>query len=154
MSLPKGPISQRFHALYNRRAGTHWDPKEVKALEALVKQKVFATPEGMADLELVERFYAAQRKRGPDGIHRRDLLTCLNRYRGEVDKAKDWEARNKPQRPRPAKVQGQRTDATGANIAIETDPTATAEPQPISEEVQRFADQFQQKHGRPLKGFE
>lgn len=152
MSLPKGPISLRIHALYRRRPGTHWDPKEVKALKALVKQGVFATPAAMADLELVERFYAAQRARGSEGIHRRELLTFLNRYRGEVDKARDWEDRSKPRRPRAAKQASSRTDATGANIMTEVDPTTFAEPQPISEEVQRFADQFEQRTGRKLMG--
>lgn len=153
MSLPQGPISQRMHALYRRRPGTHWDPKEVKALKALVKQGVFATPAAMADLEMVERFYVAQRKRGPDGTHRRDLLTFLNRYRGEVDKARDWEEKGAA-RQRPPKQVSYRTDATGANIMTEIDPTETYVPGPVSEELQRFADQFEKRTGHKLRGHE
>jgi len=33
---------------------------------------------------------------GDDGRHRRDLLTFLNNLPGEIDRAKEWQAKQQP----------------------------------------------------------
>ncbi|MEP6602234.1 MAG: hypothetical protein ABJB49_10580 [Nitrospirota bacterium] len=77
------PLQDRLAAVFNRRKGTRWTPKEEKALQA-------ASPINEGDLSLVERYY--QSERGKDGsICRRDLPTLLNNFPGEVDRARRWE---------------------------------------------------------------
>jgi hypothetical protein len=48
-------------------------------------------------------------------------------------------------RPRPPVETASRTDATGAAIAIERDPAAESEPQPISEETARFMKHYEER---------
>lgn len=46
-----------------------------------------------ADLDLIERYYAAERRKDDKGIHRRDLQTFLNNYPSELDRAHAWKLR-------------------------------------------------------------
>jgi hypothetical protein len=103
----------------------------------------------LADLELVIRYEMAEAKK--NGYHRRDLLTFLNHYHGELDRARGWEERNRPRRPRPALVTSSRIDATGASIMIETDPVVEAEPQPISEQTRLFMELLEQRRAARRK---
>ena len=73
----------RIAALFRRRPSTEWSEKEVKQYRILYKQGAF---KNLDDLALVEKYYAAERKK-KDGYHRRDLGTFLNNFFGELDRA-------------------------------------------------------------------
>lgn len=100
MKLPTTPLARRIAALARRRPTTLWSDKEYDQFRRLYKAGCFNDLNAIA---LVERFYEAQWKRGKDGTHRRDLLTILNNWQGENDKANDW-ASNHPMKPSPRKV--------------------------------------------------
>lgn len=90
-AVPTTEAAKRIAALFRRRPTTPWDEKEIKQFKKLARIKCFET---LDDLALVERYYFAERKkrsRGQPGFDRRKLLTFLNNFTGEVDKAKDWE---------------------------------------------------------------
>ena len=74
---------QRLGNLYNRRPSTVWTAKEKRAFAAIC-------PIDENDISMVERYYAAERKKGAQGIHRRDLQTLLNNWPGEVDRARAY----------------------------------------------------------------
>jgi hypothetical protein len=74
---------QRLGNLFNRRASTKWSEKEKRAFQKLI-------PLDENDIAMVERYYVAERKKGPQGIYRRDLLTLLNNWPGEVDRARAY----------------------------------------------------------------
>jgi len=80
-NVPTTRTAQRIATLFNRRLTTPWSVPEIKAFRAL---GVIADD----DLELVERYYAFERAKGEMGIHRRDLCTFLNNWRGELDRAR------------------------------------------------------------------
>ena len=80
--IPTAPQALRIAALYRRKPTTQWSTKEIKAYKAIGK----IDPE---DLELVCQYTEAERKKGDDGRHRRDLATFLNNFTGELDRAKE-----------------------------------------------------------------
>lgn len=80
-NLPTTEVSKRIHVLFHRRPDTAWSDKEVKAYRAIGNIDLL-------DLGLVEVYYAAERAKGDDGKHRRDLLTFLNNFPGELDRAR------------------------------------------------------------------
>lgn len=63
-----------------RRPGSRWSERERSAVAALF-------PLDENDLLLIERYYAAEIAPAED-IRRRDLLTLLNHWPGEVDRAR------------------------------------------------------------------
>jgi len=74
----------RLGAIFNRRATTKWDTKEVKAYNAIGD----ITEE---DLALLERYYKVMRAKNDDDNHsRRDLFTLLNNFSGELDRARNY----------------------------------------------------------------
>ena len=72
----------RFNALFNRKPTTTWSDKEKRALANLG-----AIPED--DMKLIESHYTREIPQAED-YRRRDLLTLLNNFNGEVDRAKRW----------------------------------------------------------------
>lgn len=100
MSVPSCDLAKRIAVLCRRRLTTPWLPKEIKQYRFLVKKGYF---NNLDDLALVERFYAHERKRGHQGIYRRELYTLLNNWTGEVDKATDWAERH-PLKSEPRKI--------------------------------------------------
>ena len=78
---------QRIATLFGRRNTTAWSEKEVRRYKVLVKDG-YLTNE---DMDLIERYYAFQRRKGDKGIHRRDLYTFLNNFPGELDRARAWQ---------------------------------------------------------------
>lgn len=80
-STPTSAMAQRVSQLFHRRVETKWDPKEVKVFRSI--GDIDET-----DMAAIERYYAAERKKGESGIHRRDLATFLNNFRGELDRAR------------------------------------------------------------------
>jgi uncharacterized protein YdaU (DUF1376 family) len=87
-NFPTNPTAVQISKLYNRRPTTPWSPKEIKSFKAIGK----IHPD---DLELVCRYTEAERAKGNDGRHRRDLLTFLNNFPGELDRARAKPANGK-----------------------------------------------------------
>ncbi len=80
-NLPTSIPAIRIAHLFKRRLTTPWSEKEVRAFKKL-------HPLDLDELTLVEGYYEAERAKGDDGIHRRDMLTFLNNFPGEVDRAR------------------------------------------------------------------
>lgn len=76
-------FKSRLSRMFNRRESTVWSEKEIRQFKALLKQG-HITPE---NLSLLERYYSQEKAKGEKGIHRRDLLTFLNNFTGELDRA-------------------------------------------------------------------
>lgn len=78
--VPTSEPARRMASMFGRRESTGWSDKEIQAFKKL----------GAVDLEelaIVEVYHAAEKAKGENGRHRRDLFTFLNNYRGEVDRA-------------------------------------------------------------------
>jgi hypothetical protein len=74
----------KLGAIYNRKEGTKWSVLEVKAYKALGDIE-------KGDIELVGRYYAEMRKKTDDeNWSKRDLLTLLNNWAGECDRARNY----------------------------------------------------------------
>lgn len=80
-NLPTAPESIKISELFHRRPSTKWSAKEIKAYKAIPR-------EALADLDLVCQYTEAERLKGEQGRHRRDLLTFLNNFTGELDRAR------------------------------------------------------------------
>jgi hypothetical protein len=80
---PESDEGKRIANLFNRRLTTAWSEKEISAFKK-------AQPILPEDLDVIESYYAGQRRKGDQGHHRRDLPTFLNNYRGELDRATAW----------------------------------------------------------------
>lgn len=87
-NVPTTRTAQRIATLFNRRLTTPWSVAEIKSFKACGNVTD-------AELELVEKYYASERAKGELGIHRRDLCTFLNNWRGELDRARAF-ASNTP----------------------------------------------------------
>ncbi len=85
--IPTTDTAKRIATLFKRRLDTHWNEKEVKRYRQLVKDGSLRE-EG---IDLIERYYVFQRKKGDAGIHRRDIYTFLNNFSGELDRAHAWD---------------------------------------------------------------
>lgn len=72
-------LQSRINSWYNRRDTTPWSQKELKALKAIPE------PEE-DDLTLLESYTTNSPYR------RRDILTLLNNWQGELDRARRWES--------------------------------------------------------------
>jgi len=80
-NLPKSPEAIRISQLYGRRLTTKWSDKEIRAFKAI-------GPINADDLDLVCAYTESEKAKGENGRQRRDLLTFLNNFTGEVDRAK------------------------------------------------------------------
>jgi hypothetical protein len=80
-NLPTSDQAKFIANLFNRRLTTAWTEKERKAFRKIGVIE-------MDDLFLIGRYYAAERARGDEGCHRRDLSTFLNNFQGELDRAR------------------------------------------------------------------
>ena len=75
----------RMGSWFKRKPTTLWLVKEFEVLEGIGK-----IPE--EDLELMEKYYTA-RIRGSFDARRRDLITLLNNWQQEMDRAAQYENR-------------------------------------------------------------
>lgn len=73
---------------YGRRITTKWSQKEQKALKAVLE--MHTTDE---DFALLDRYYSATIPQGSD-YRRRDVVTLLNNWAGEIDRARKFGAVN------------------------------------------------------------
>lgn len=83
--IPSSQEAKRIAELFGRKSTTGWDGKEIRKFRELL-------PFDADDFDLVERYYLAN-KSNPNSYLRRDLCTFLNNYRGEVDRAREWEGK-------------------------------------------------------------
>lgn len=90
--IPTTPHALRIAALFHRRPTTPWSEKEYTAF-----RRIAAISD--EDMDAIERYYAAERAKGDDGRHRRDLKTFLNNFNGELDRARMPDAA--PRKPDP-----------------------------------------------------
>lgn len=87
IGLEPTPLQMRVGKLLGRRETTKWSDKEIAALDAI------GDP-AEEDLQLLEYFYNAIID--PENDHRRTaLLTLLNNWNGEVDKARFFKLANR-----------------------------------------------------------
>jgi hypothetical protein len=71
-------LKAKLCAWFNRRLTTPWSEKEDRALRAVL---TLETPQ--EDFEVLEAYYLSN-----DPYRRRDILTLLNNWNGEIDRAK------------------------------------------------------------------
>jgi hypothetical protein len=83
--IPKTETALRIGALFKRKPTTPWSEKELKQYKMLYKAGAFNDVEGLKQIEM---YYASERKKKEGGIHRRDLMTFLNNFFGELDRAR------------------------------------------------------------------
>ncbi len=76
------PEQIRLGTFHNRRSGRMFDDAELKAWKKL-------TPINEEDIKVVEKYYKAVIPIEKD-IRRRDLITLLNNWNGEVDRARNF----------------------------------------------------------------
>lgn len=87
-------LGARIAEWFGRRRSTVWTSKERKALKIVEGSRT--TPE---DIDLLEQFYQAAMPEDKDW-RRRDLVTLLNNWNGEIDKARRWQ--NELRAPKPS----------------------------------------------------
>ena len=78
--IPSTPLAIRISVLFHRKPEKAWSLKEYRAYKTAAPTE--------EEITLLEAYYAKERARGIEGIHRRDLQTFLNNYRGEIDRAR------------------------------------------------------------------
>jgi len=81
----------RLNALFRRKPSTKWSDKERRAM-----QKIW--PIDPEDFALIERYYTTAEFRQGEDYRRRDLLTLLNNWPGEVDRARAWNLTHTPRK--------------------------------------------------------
>lgn len=84
--FPTTEAAKRIATIFRRKHSTEWSEKEILAFKKLV-------PLDLSDIAVLERYYQCHGKEEKN-ICRRDLTTFLNNYLGEVDRARQWAARN------------------------------------------------------------
>lgn len=87
-------LKKRICLWFNRRESTKWTAKEMKALKLVASLHT-----DIADFEALDRYYMATMPADSD-YRRRDVLTLLNNWNGEVDRAKQWVPEKKVQQVR------------------------------------------------------
>lgn len=78
-AAPTNPTAIRIGAIFNRRPTTRWSEKEIKAFKCLGQVEE-------DDLSVMEEYYRENSGK-PDSYLRRDLMTLLNNFSGELDRA-------------------------------------------------------------------
>jgi hypothetical protein len=86
--VPKGDIQLRAEALVKRRVETPPGPKDQKAFKAASASLSSTTEE---QWQALEAFYAAPQE---TTFARKDLVTLLNNWNGEIDRATAWAVKN------------------------------------------------------------
>lgn len=138
--FPTSEPAKRIAAIFHRQLTTSWSEKEIKQFRSLVKDGCFESMDGLA---IVERCYKKQWPPNRDkNILRHDLITFLNNYRGELDKATAWNEAH-PIKQGPRKIIPM-PEAVSSQPALPVDPVA----------MEHFLSEFKTKHGRLPYGYE
>lgn len=132
MLVPRTEPAQRIATLFKRRITTAWNDKEVKAYKQLFLSGCFKE---LNDLELIERYYAYERRKGEKGVHRRDLGTFLNNYAGELDRAREWDALHRTVQYKHREVVEPISDEEWEKIA-----------EAARRELKRFQEQYERRY--------
>lgn len=82
-AIPTTPEAIAISELFSRRLTTEWSKKEIESFKSACKRGVVTVPA----ITTISRYYVAERAKGNDGRHRRDLCTFLNNFDGELDRA-------------------------------------------------------------------
>ena len=77
-------LKQRICCWFNRRESTRWTAKEMRALKDVV-----ALQTEQSDFDALDKYYMATMPADAD-YRRRDVVTLLNNWNGEIDRAKQW----------------------------------------------------------------
>jgi len=80
-NLPTNPYALKVAELFRRKPTTPWSAKEIRAFKSIPK-------DALAELDAVIRYTRSEMAKGDNGRHRRDLLTFLNNFQGELDRAR------------------------------------------------------------------
>lgn len=81
---PQNAAMARIGAWFNRRRSTPWSEKEIRALKMI-------SPIQDEDMKLMEDYYAPSTPPSPaKDYRRRDVLTLLNNWTGELDRARRY----------------------------------------------------------------
>lgn len=91
-NLPTNPNALKIAELFRRKPTTPWSAKEIKSFKSIPR-------EALEELETVCRYTRAEMEKGNNGRHRRDLLTFLNNFQGELDRARQHQPA-KPSAPK------------------------------------------------------
>lgn len=83
-TIPTSPEAIAVARLFGRDPEKEWSDAEIGLFRKLRTRKVLT----MESVALLTRYYEAERKKGDEGFHRRDLMRFLKFYDGELDKAK------------------------------------------------------------------
>jgi hypothetical protein len=73
---------EMVNRLFSRRSTTRWSEKEEESLRK-------AMPFTEEDMAMIETYYTEERRKNGEGRHRRDLLTFLNNFPGELDRSRN-----------------------------------------------------------------
>ena len=79
----------RLNALYHRRDSTEWSDKEKKAY-----LKISQRPDFVDELSRIEQYFAAMKSDARHQFLRHDLITLLNNWTGELDRAANFKPQN------------------------------------------------------------
>jgi len=83
--LPTTEPAIRISGIFHRKLTTEWTPKEITAFKKLPR------PLDLEELGLIEEYYATHwPPTAGINILRHDVLTFLNNYCGEIDRARTW----------------------------------------------------------------
>jgi hypothetical protein len=95
-AVPAQPKSDhlrvRICGWFKRRLSTKWSDKEMRALKLVYKDL------DQEDLAAVDAYYSASIDQSKD-YRRRDVVTLLNNWAGEVDRARRWASEQQQQAP-------------------------------------------------------
>ena len=79
----------RLNALYHRRDSTEWSDKEKRAFNKLSKR-----PDFFDEISRIEQYFAAMKADARHQFLRHDLITLLNNWTGELDRAENFQPQN------------------------------------------------------------
>jgi hypothetical protein len=130
-NVPTSPVAMALAGLYGRASDAEWADAEIAEFRK-VKARGVLTIEAV---EAIARHYARERKK-PDNYCRRDLLTLLRHFDGELDRAR-------AARP----VAGKALEWTPANVVNMPEPDE-AEAQRVREAARAQAAAFREQQGR------
>lgn len=86
------PLHLRIGGWFRRKSSTAWSEKELKALKVVEKAETSSE-----DIGVLEAYYTAEFPADKD-YRRRDIITLLNNWPGEIDRAKRWKLETQPHR--------------------------------------------------------
>lgn len=128
-NLPTSPEAKAMADLFGRKHTTQWADREITAFRKLRTQGVMT----MDNLAIITSYYTKERKK-EQHYCRRDLMTLLNNFQSELDRAME----RKPASSR----KGEWLDSTSKVIPM----TPDADAEEIRRKAREAAEQFKKQH--------